>query len=191
LKLPCGRVRRFKLRCSPPGRVGAERTGSDIVVPRHKRNEIVPMARMRRASSSAEPRAGCEGWARRVSDLRQRKRIELGCNLAQEPGAIAPCALVMFAFPFAVTPMVLGVGLATSAASLATRARVFACAALRCEGFARCGDRTERCDRSGVAAQPANILTRCIDSMPLSQRLWSRCGWRSAPGGLGARRRKA
>ena len=97
------------------------------------------MPRMRHACSCAETRTRCEGKSRRLRDLGKRIGIELRRHLAQEPCAIAPRALAVLAFPLAVLPMVLGIGLTALASGLAIGARVLACAALSGEDLMTMG----------------------------------------------------
>jgi hypothetical protein len=78
-----------------------------------------------------------------LRDLRERERFELRRDLAQEPCPIALGTLAVLALPLAVSPMLLGVGLATLVRGARGRARVFARGGLRCEGLASCFDRTE------------------------------------------------
>src|ERR1700729_2315620 len=99
------------------------------------------MPRMRPPRTGPNARAVCEGQARRGRDLRERKRVELRCDLALEPRLVALAR--MLARPTTIAAMPLGDCLGTHAIDLAAPPRVIASCGLCCEGLARRLDRAE------------------------------------------------
>ena len=107
----------------------------------------MPGMRYFRARSNA--RASREGQARYLGDLRERERIELRHDLAQEPRAIMACRFEASP-PLAIATMLLGIGGAALASSPIASARVVAFGGLDCERLSSDFDRSQ-------AAFPARL----------------------------------